>query len=120
LYSDRRHDRHGDEQPHELGLGEPSELAGEALGQPLHQEQAQAAEQADGRQQNLVGAAPRQHLGEMREEQRPQVDRQQCCPIGGEGALRNPHARLALARAKRRPERDRADRQRERDDPQQP
>ena len=65
-----RRDRDRQEQPDELDLGEaerrPERVLGdEVLRQPLHQQQRDAAEQADDRQQDLVRPAAGEDLGEM-------------------------------------------------------
>ena len=43
----------------------PPRLAGQVLRQPLHEQQADAAEQADRRQQDLVGAPAGEDQGEV-------------------------------------------------------
>ena len=66
---------------HELDLCEPERgaeegLLDEVLRQALHEEKRDPAEHADRREQDLVGAAAGQDLGEMGGEQREDVDRQ--------------------------------------------
>ena len=76
-----RGDGERQQQPDELDLGEPEGRPEEGLGdevlrQPLHEQQRDAAEHRDGRQQDLVGPAAGQDLGDVGAEQRAEVDQQ--------------------------------------------
>ena len=66
-------------EPDQLDVGEAEVRAAdvlddEVLGQPLHQQEADPAEQPDGRQQDLVGAAAGDDLGDVDAEQDAEID----------------------------------------------
>ena len=92
----------------------PSSVAEERLGdevlrQPLHQQERDPAEQRDGRQQDLVGPAAGEHLGDMGGEQRRRGR--------SRGRAGRPGANAPVTVA---PERQAADHERERDQGEQP
>ena len=72
------------------------------------------AEQADGGQQHLVGPPAGQHLGEVDAEQDAEID-DQVDRLGGREVVADPELRLLPGE----PERDTADEDRRRDDPEQ-
>ena len=100
------------QQPDELDLGQPELGAEEGLGdevlrQALHQQQRDAAEQRDGRQQDLVGPPAGEDL----------------CGVGGEEGGHVDHQPLRVVQRElagdRRPERQAPHHERDRDEPQQ-
>ncbi len=109
----RREDRDREDEPDQLDLGQPERrpeevLRDEVLGQALHQQKRDPAEETDDRQQDLVRPATGEHLGEVRAEQGEHVD-EQAARIGE-----------AERPVDRRAEREAADHQRDADEGQQP
>ena len=105
-------DRDRQEQPDELDLGEAQArrrrraASTRSCGSRSISSSADPAEQADGRQQDLVGPPAGEHLGEVGDEQRAEVD----------GAGRAAAAQATTARLTVGPEREAADEQRDRDE----
>ncbi len=64
-------------EPDELRPRQAAEAAGERLRQPLHQQQADPAEEPDGREQDLVRPPAGEHEGDVDREQRAEVGRQE-------------------------------------------
>ena len=76
---DRAGEDERERQPDELDLGQAELRAEEALDdevlrQPLHQQQADPAEQPDRRQQDLVGPPTGEDLGDVHAEQHAEID----------------------------------------------
>ena len=116
---DRDH-RQRDQEPAELELAEPEHgvaelLDDELLRQPLHQQQADAAEERRGRQQHLVGAPTGQDERDVDDEQRDEVGHE-TAEVRGREVDRpgRPAGAERLLRAQPGAERGPADEQRDR------